>query len=210
MKKIFTIIIGLLCALTAFAVSYASPYKGSMRVYTTSAMGNSSSMHTSGFAQTPVASMSSTSGYTSVVSGSAVGASRPATTMMAVSSSITTVASSIRGGVTTYNTTAATSTHKGGLRFTPDTPGEVEQEPPECGCHWVWDDEKGAWVCPICGCEWDGLSESCDCVGESGYCWCPLSDGWPVWLFMLALACAYAGYKSRGSLSSFQSKTAKN
>lgn len=205
MKKIFTIIIGLLCALTAFAVSYASPYKGSMRVYTTSAIGNSSSMHTSGFAQTPVASMSSTSGYTSVVSGSAVGASRPTTTMMAVSSSITTAASSIRGGVTTYNTTRP----RGGLRTSggsavPETPGGHE-----CNCTWVFNEETGLWECSVCGATWEEFDEIL--TGHEDGCPClPLSDGWPVWLFLFALACAYAGYKSRGSLSSFQSKTAKN
>jgi hypothetical protein len=61
-------------------------------------------------------------------------------------------------------------------------------------CHWVWDPVAGDYVCTVCGSySFDG----CDHMNEEGYCWCPIGDGWQVWLMMALLAAAYAVRRNR-------------
>ena len=114
---------------------------------------------------------------------------------------IRTSAEYIRGGVTTYTPGYGATTH--GRRRAD------EQNPPSPSdhgycehCHYVWDPSAnsgdGGWVCSVCGCE---LEDGCDCADDPdgpGYCWCPIGDGWQVWLFMIALAGAYVAWKTRG------------
>ena len=176
LKKVITIIICLLCALTAFAVSYASPYRGSGRGYIHTTLHTA----TQGLAQAPVATMSSTSrGYGSH------GVSTPIDTRtidVVPVSGICTAASAIRGGVTTYD-----SGHVHGVsRKTPGHNDDVD-ECPYCV------DEDGDDVCDICGHDID----DCTCEEEYGYCPCPLTDGWQVWLFMAVLAAGYDLYMKK-------------
>ena len=111
---------------------------------------------------------------------------------------ITTSASAVRGGSTSSDTyarmyqresaqtaTSASVTRRGAL-----PPGVCEE------CHWV-QDEFGHWYCEVCGA--DALD---GCEGhENGYCWCPITDGWQVWLFLTVLAGTYAVYKKRKSIA---------
>lgn len=178
MKKVITIIICLLCALTASAVSYAKPYKGAGKGYIYTTLHNSQSHSSIGsstvLAQAPVAAISSVN--------SSRGISTTSVSVTRVQSGIYTSASAISGGITTYD-----SGHVHGIsRKTPGHNGDAE----ECE-HCV--DGNGDGVCDRCGCAMD----DCTCEDESGYCWCPLTDGWQVWLFVGILAAAYALYKKR-------------
>ena len=87
-------------------------------------------------------------------------------------------------------------------RKTSEGPGVPEGSCPNC--HWVWVDDLygpglGGYVCEVCGSE---LNLGCDHMEEEGYCWCPIGDGWQVWLFMGALVLAYVFYKKRATDSS--------
>lgn len=79
----------------------------------------------------------------------------------------------------------------------PPTPGDYGYCS-GCDGHYYWDPDAnagdGGWVCSECG---HGLEEGCHCNEEHGYCPCPISDGWQVWLFMAAMAFAYAIFKKR-------------
>lgn len=65
------------------------------------------------------------------------------------------------------------------------------------GCSECEYDENG--VCIHCGCTIDmvDVEGHCACVEESGYCWCPIGDGWQVWLFMAMLAAGYGCFVIR-------------
>ncbi len=186
LKKIVTIILCLLCAITASALSYASPYKGAGRggyIYTTS----SARQHTisTGLAQAPVASMASTGSSASrgIAYASASGVSMPSV------QGIRTSASNVSGGITSGDTYSqiGTSGRRRGPGGLPD--GACEH------CHWV-KDENGHWYCDHCGCT---AMDGCDCGEEGGECHCdvPLDFNWAVELFMAALAGAYTLYKVR-------------
>ena len=158
----------LLCAITASAVSYASPYKGAGSngyIRPSSSYVHHASV---GLAQTPVASMSSTS-------------RGMATTAMVSSnqqvSGFRTSASSIQGGVTTQGK------HKSSARkSTPLPPGACPN------CPWEYDPATDTWYCPYCDCD---PYDECDheCV--------PISFGKDVWLLMVALVGVYSLYKIR-------------
>ena len=173
-------------------MTYSSTYKGAGRngyVYTSTPMRSSVS---TGLAQTPTASMSSTGAYGTY---SSTMSSRISTGGYLASSKqnvggIRTSAEYIRGGVTT----AATYGHVVGPRrvVMEEQPGTEPGNPG--GCHCV--DENGDHICDHCGAtlsgdEFDGYS----CANDP--CWCPIGDGWQVWLFMIALAGAYVAWKTR-------------
>ena len=162
------------------AVRYASPYSGAGRagyVYTTStAHSHSASL---GMAQSPVASMGSTSAYIGRGVSTTMAVSTPAVT------GFTTAASAIRGGVMA----SATYARMGVVKREPGHP----PAPDECPyCH----DDNGDGVCDRCGCAMD----DCTCEDESGYCWCPIDGDWKVWLFMAAIAAAYAASKRKAAV----------
>ena len=179
MKKVLSIIVFLLCALSASALSYASPYKSTGR---TGMYMTVSSHHrvSSSFARTPSYTMNSVNSVSSSVSRGAANnnfANTPQVRCMY------TYASAICGGVTTSQTCSRVGARKG--------PALPDPELPDCGCYWYWDEEKGQFVCPNCDCELDpdmiGIADACDCDP----CHCPIGDGWQVWLFMIAMAAAY-------------------
>ncbi len=187
MKKIVFIIIGLLCAFTVSAVSYASPYKGS-GYYSGPVYVSTSTM---GMAQTPAVTMSSTSLFRGHRNAGVVGGS-----ISSYGGGISTSASSVTGGVTTYNAAAGHTPHKA-RKSEPDVP-ELEH----CDCTWYWDEGRHLWVCSVCGAtltqekaELEGLF--CPDAGEDGHCHCgmPLEFGLVEWLFMAVFAGAYALYK---------------
>lgn len=181
MKKVITIIICLLCALTASAVSYAKPYKGAGRGYIYTTLHNSQSHSSIGsttvLAQAPVAAISSVN--------SSRGISTTNVSSTRVQSGIYTSASSISGGVTTYD---SGHHHSGHIRKVGGHNGDAD----ECE-HCVDGNDDG--VCDVC----DHAIDDCTCEEEYGYCRCPLTDGWSVWLFVGILAAAYALYKRRAS-----------
>lgn len=166
----------MLCALTASAVSYATPYKGSGRGFIHTTLHNSQSHSSIGsstvLAQAPVAAISSVN--------SSRGISSSNVSMARVQSGIYTSASSISGGVTTYD---SGHHHPGHIRKVGGHNGDAD----ECDC--VDGDDNG--VCDVCG---DPI-DACECDP----CRCPLTDGWQVWLFVGTLAAAYALYKRRAS-----------
>ncbi|MDY6406231.1 MAG: hypothetical protein SPK97_03745 [Bacteroidales bacterium] len=192
MKKVLTILIGILCTLATYAVTYASPYKGQGRgVYTFAGYGRQAYG-----AQAPTTTMGSTSSYR--------GMNTTTTSTLTVANpmpvrGIYTSASSIQGGVTTYD--AGESPHRAPGRSRnaswPDNPDDS----PDCGCHWVDSGDGETYVCPICGHIWneydDAGRDHCHCVEESGSCRCPLDFSWGVALFMAASAAAYALKKKR-------------
>ncbi len=162
----------MLCALTASAVSYATPYKGAGRgLYTTlhNSQSHSSIGSSTVLAQAPVAAISSVN--------SSRGISSSNVSMTRVQSGIYTSASSISGGVTTYD-----AGHVHGVSR--KTPGHND-DADVCDCV----DENDDGVCDICG---DPI-DACECDP----CRCPITDGWQVWLFVGTLAAAYALYKKR-------------
>ena len=71
----------------------------------------------------------------------------------------------------------------------PDLPTD-----PWWGCNCV--DENGDGKCDICGCDLTIVPEGGSC-GCDPYCRCPIEDGWPVWMFMIAMAMVYMVYKKR-------------
>lgn len=172
------IIIGLLCAVCTFAVSYATPYKGSG--YSSYAVGY---MRTSapvmGIAQAPVATMSSTSASLSV------GVTRSQDQGIGTNRGIYTSASAVRGGVTTSDSAAG---RKGapGIKKTPSLPPGACED-----CTWVYDEERGVWYCLYC-----------DCEPEDGHCehhCVPLEFDESVWLLMAAMVMAYVAGKQYAS-----------
>ena len=177
MKKIVVIIISFWCALTASAVTYSSPYRGTGRTGHVYSSHCYSSM--SGKTQAPVASMGSTSSYISHGSTSTMIVSPHAAT------GFTTAASSIHGGVMASTTYERIST----IRRTPGHKGEPEDDP----CPYCIDNDDDGY-CDRCGCD----MEDCTCEEESGYCSCPINDTWDVWLFMATLCATYALVKGRG------------
>ena len=180
-------------------MTYSSTYKGAGRngyVYTSTPMRNSVS---TGLAQVPTASMSSTGAYSTY--GSTM-SSRVSTGGYLASSKqnvggIRTSAEYIRGGVTTYTPGYGTSTHgrKRADQYNPPGSGDTGYNP---WCHYEWvadpDDEVdgGYWRCTECGAE---LGEASSCDEEHHFV--PITDGWQVWLFMIALAGAYVAWKTR-------------
>jgi len=168
------IILGLLCTITASALSYASPYKGAGRggyIYTTSAVHQRAA--SAGMAQAPVASMVSTG--SSMGRGIASAATPVASTPSV--RGIQTSASQVYGGVTAADTYASIGAPKRG----PSHPGECS--------HCI--DENGDDYCDRCG------MDIYECDEET--CWCPLDLNWAVMLFFTLLAAAYAVYKKRTS-----------
>ena len=172
------IIIGLLCAVCTFAVSYATPYKGSG--YSSYAVGH---MRTSapvmGIAQAPVATMSSTSASLSV------GATRSQDQGIGTTRGIYTSASAVRGGVITNDSAAG---RKGApvIKKTPSLPPGACED-----CTWVYDEERGVWYCLYC-----------DCEPEDGHCehhCVPLEFDESVWLLMAAMVMAYVAGKQYAS-----------
>jgi len=97
-----------------------------------------------------------------------------------------TSASLVRGGIT-GDETYARMTRSAAPRLAPSLPPGVCDQ-----CQWIWDGEK--WVCSVCGS--DAL-DGCIHEEEYGHCWCPIGDGWPVYLFMAFLALGYAYSKKR-------------
>lgn len=193
MKKIGFIIVCLLCALTASALSYASPYKGFGRsgIYTTS----SAQMHSfgsagSGMAQAPVASMNSTSSsYGRGIVHTSTSVSMPQVAC------ISTSASYIRGGVTTTQT----YTPNGRIRRDPLPGGNPEG----CECDWQYDPSlfggEGGFYCTKCGAviTIDAYLNSIGHGDDPCGCAVPLQEGIDVWAFVAALAGVYALYKAR-------------
>lgn len=171
----------MLCTFSAFAIGYASPYKGSAHSgymhMTSSAQVHSIGSGGGGFAQAPVASMRSTS--SSYGRGIAQTTSSIATPQL---SCIRTSASAISGGVTTYD-----EAPRRGNVSKQKLPGACEH------CDWEFDAGKDDYVCIHCGCT---LEDGCTC-GKDCDCDVPLGDGPEVWAFVAALASAYALYKAR-------------
>ena len=106
-----------------------------------------------------------------------------------------TSASEVRGGTTSsetyarmnqrehvHTTTSASASRRGAL-----PPGVCEE------CHWV-QGADGHWYCSMCGA--DAL-DGCECSEEHGYCWCPIGDGWQVWVFMALLCVGYGTLRVR-------------
>lgn len=170
-------------------MSFASPYKGSERghVYTMSSVRLNSSGNGGGvLAQTPVASMGSTSIFPSLGISSSITKEETLPVM-----GIRTSASSIQGGITTAdkpNRRPGSVKRSGGE--TPLPTGACTE------CHWVWDPVSEDYVCSVCG---SHAFLGCDHMDEEGYCWCPLDFNWAVALFMAILAAAYGVYKKRTS-----------
>ena len=169
---------------------YASPYTGSGRNYGIYTSYSAYKAEAGSLAQAPVASMSSTSrGLGSC------GASTPIDTRtlnVVPVSGIYTAASAIRGGVTTYSA----GHPRGGQRRSGEVdPGTNPEGSPDCGCRWVWDEEKEVYVCVTCGATWDLFDNISTC--ECDPCRCPITDGWQVWLMMALLAAAYAVRRNR-------------
>ncbi len=175
------------------SMNYSSTYKGTGHVghvHTTSSAHVHSIGTTGGLAQAPAASMSSTSSY----AGRGISYSGGASVSMPQVSGIRTSASSIRGGVTTYD---------GGRRYVPGRRNAGKDTPPSAGtpgycdgCNYIWivDEERpdgGYWACSECGCE---LEDGCEC----GDCHCnvPLECGWEVMLFLACMG-GYHVYSSK-------------
>ena len=152
-------------------------------------------------AQAPTASMSSVNrggsssgGGASFGGGSVRGASRAS---LPAQTTIHTAASSVRGGVTASQTYAAMRSEAGpghghGRAKTSGAPDVPVYS--ECGCV----DKDGDGKCDMCGYDMpEDEFDECGCMAECGYCWCPIGDGWSVWLFMTIIAAAYAHYSVR-------------
>lgn len=185
------------CAVSVWAVSYASPYKGAGRnggIYLTSGVRHATTAE--GMAQTPQIAMSSVSRGVSA-GGSSRGIAVSSTLAAPRLQGITTMASSITGGVTASTTYAQIGGPvRAGVRKA-ILPGE-----PICSeCEF---DEDG--ICIHCGCsmydDCDPVTGECKCVEESGYCWCPLDMNWGAMLFLALLAGGYAMWKKKGTIIS--------
>ncbi len=185
LKKGLLIIWSLLCTVSACAIGYATPYKGSAHsgyIHTSAPVRSSRS--TMGLAQAPMASMSTTSSMSRGISYN-----EPSSTPAV--QGIYTSASQISGGVTAVQTYAQMNGPHKAKKSGEDMP----LPPGSCTeCHWEWNPEIGDYVCTVCGSE---ARFGCDHMYEEGYCWCPIDFNWAVALFMTALAAAYAVYKKR-------------
>ncbi|MBQ7439700.1 MAG: hypothetical protein IJ548_02640 [Paludibacteraceae bacterium] len=183
MKKVLLILVGIVCTLSASALSYASPYKGAGRngyIHTSAPM--RSSMGTRAvMAQAPIAAMSSTSSYG--MQSASYGRVEDSSSDKQVRG-IYTAASAIQGGVTTYDTAQRNVPGRRKTESVPGKPGE---------CHCVDLDDNG--YCDHCGAEIDEFDGGC----SNDPCWCPLELNWSVMLFFASLAGAYAVYKKRTS-----------
>ena len=181
----------LLCVASASAVTYGNPYRGAGRNgYVATGYRSTST----GLSQAPTATMRSTSsaGY-----GTAYAATTQAvsgvTTMQV--QGMYTAASAVRGGVTSSQTYSAMSgARKAKAGIVPGNPGST---PPDCGCKWVYNEETGTWTCERCEYEWDEYDEECHCEDECGYCWCPIGDGWDVWIMLAVMAVSYVLFMRR-------------
>ncbi len=185
LKKGLLIIWSLLCTVSACAIGYATPYKGSAHsgyIHTSAPVRSSRS--TMGLAQAPMASMSTTSSMSRGISYN-----EPSSTPAV--QGIYTSASQISGGVT-----AAQVYTSGGVMKRKVGPGG---NPGDCDCDWQWNATLNLWECTKCGStetDEDYFDENHHHGGDCP-CYVPLSGGWEVWLFMTALAAAYAVYKKR-------------
>ena len=174
------------CALTMYAVSYASPYKGSAHGgYVAQPVYHS--VGSVGIAQQPTATMGSTSAYRGTINSGVMATVKPVR-------GIYTSASAVRGGVTSGQTYGRMNgPRRARMEETPIHPGDPDDDDDPCPhCH---DDIINATgepghdnLCDECGHD----MYECTCEGEDGYCWCPIGDGWDVWLFMAVLGTGYA------------------
>ena len=181
------------CAVSVWAVSYASPYKGAGRnggIYLTSGVRHATTAE--GMAQTPQIAMSSVSrGGNTGVSSRGIVTGRMSTGVVMGTAvpvrGIYTSATSVTGGVTTSTTYASMTLPKLTPRRSQAFPGA-----PECSeCY----DNNGYNLCDACGCN---LLNGCDCATDPtgpGYCWCPLELNWGAMLFLALLAGGYAMWK---------------
>lgn len=197
MKKVLLILVGIVCTLSASALSYASPYKGAGRngyIHTSAPM--RSSMGTRAvMAQAPVAAMSSTSSYGTQYMPSYAGTIETSSNNTQVRG-IYTAASAVQGGITTCETHSSNKVSGKRKNTIPGHPEVCEH------CHWEYIENyygpgMHEWVCSSCGATL--RDNDCTCEEESGYCWCPLDLNWSVMLFFAALAVAYEAYKKRTS-----------
>lgn len=135
----------------------------------------------SGYAKAPVARMTSTS---SMMRSAANRAATPSEYQVY---GITTVASSISGGVTSNQTYPRLGAPR-------KAPGDPCPDVPEGACtHCVWvEDEDGNYVCAICRSE---LDLGCNHMHDYGYCWCPIDFDWKVIFFLAVLGGVYAASK---------------
>lgn len=125
-----------------------------------------------GTAQAPVARMTSTSS----MMRSSYGGTSASTDIVRVQG-FRTSASKVYGGVTSEQTYASMGGSSAPRRAVSGHPGEC----PHCI------DENGDDICDRCG------MDIYECDEDT--CWCPIGDGKDVWMFMAALAVAYAVYK---------------
>lgn len=203
MKKVISIIIGLLCVCATYAISYASPYKGSVSRH-------SAHIVHSGMASMPTASMGSVSAGM-MSSGSSSNNQSSLGINYATSgglSGIATCATTIRGGVTTRQTAASMN-----ASMPNNAPRHAKKEEgvdphgnpeglPDCGCYWYYDKDEGVWKCTNCPCVidlYDGPVDHCDC----NPCQCPIEWDWSVLAFLSLLSFAYIAYKKRQKMSNF-------
>lgn len=198
MKKVISIIIGLLCVCATYAISYASPYKGSVSR-------NSARVGYSSMASMPTASMGS-------VSAGMMSSGSSSNSQRGVNYSTTgfaTCATSIRGGVTAGQTAAsmnASAPNNAPRRAKQEGPGASGNPSwlPDCGCYWY--EEGGIWHCVNCDCTidpndiFDGdYPDHCTCDP----CRCPIEWDWSVLAFLSLLSFAYIAYKKRQKMSNF-------
>ncbi|MBR0296195.1 MAG: hypothetical protein IJQ95_02230 [Paludibacteraceae bacterium] len=170
MKKIVVIIVLLCAVLNVFADPYV--------VHTTSSARVTHISSGFGMAQAPIASMSSTSShrYNATTNyGVRYACSSESTPAIR---GIRTVASSVTGGVTTYE---AESSHKGHIRkvILPDVCDHCDFQP----------NADGDFECIYCHAT---LENGCECTPD---CHCPIVFDWQVVLFLSVLACAHIIYK---------------
>ena len=104
-----------------------------------------------------------------------------------------TSASAVRGGVTAAQMQASSNSQRrraGGI-----TPPPPDPDDPDSWCDTCFD-EDGDGLCDACGCDYKGEG-GCTCEDEVGYCWCPIGDGWDVWVLMALLAIGYGFVQRR-------------
>lgn len=145
-----------------------------------------------GMASAPVATMGSVSSTRGISSNVACGTGGASISTMAtitrVSGSIHTSASSINGGVTTYDNSGTSYSPGRGIRRTPGHEGDADED--DCpGC--VDEDDDG--VCDVCG----HALDDCDCEEEHDYCRCPVELDWSALMFLSVMALGYVFTKTR-------------
>ena len=160
-------------------MKYTSTYNSSGRkyVYTTSSAHRTHISSGFSMAQTPIATMRSTSSHQYAA------ANNRGINYVSSSSSISgvrgihTMASTITGGVTTFDE----GPHRGHIRkvIIPDVCEHCDFEL----------NEEGEYECIYCHAT---LLDGCECTPD---CHCPLPLDWTAILFLLALTCAYVTYK---------------